>query len=523
MSTEVASQVRSAIKKISPDELIGYVNSVSTGTRKGTYYNLASEQVAALNDNITKMIMCFRPFAALMTLSPSMTNDAKIATAMQLFSTKMDDRVIRKWETSIIRDCLDMMPPPKVFDMLHYMIGFRREKVGGKNVLKKTAKPVGGRFLNGIIKSYLQENQYKLDLWSVKYAGDLRKLARHLHISSVPKPKAGGRASRGGKYHEMGFLFDGEPSTPMQRRVEEVRSATEIPDALWKLPYENAKGFALNKFGMKKEEFEKAFSEKGKKTAKEARISAKRTKDAGGVDTFDPRKVGSVYELLVHLGAQDSIPRQARGWVTSVAKREAKKIGMNLSDAAVIVDTSMSMFGTIDAKRHPIFKAMSIARIVEQSVSGDFNLYFTTKQTANPIIPKLHGPTSYAQCVIKALKAGHKMIFLGGDGYENAPEGLTHRVLMAFKKKIDTDDEVSIIHLNPVQAAESLGVREITPHAPSAGISQVKSISSSMFMALARVYPVKALEAYFNELCKLQNSKTKALMPPRFQRLIGEA
>ena len=57
------SEEQTAIKQITPDELIGYISSMNTGTKKGTYYNESNEQVSAMAENVNKMIDVFRPFA----------------------------------------------------------------------------------------------------------------------------------------------------------------------------------------------------------------------------------------------------------------------------------------------------------------------------------------------------------------------------------------------------------------------------------------------------------------------------
>jgi hypothetical protein len=504
MATDVATQVRAAIQQITPEELIGYLSTVSAGTKKGTFYNLSDEQVNALNGNINKMITVFRPFAALMTLSPSITFDARIATAMQLFSAPSGDKNIAKWETTIIRESLAQMPVTRVFDLFHYLIGFRRVKEDKKTVMKRVKPAVGGKFVKGMIKQWMADNARRLDLWSVKYKNDFQKVAKHQHLGADI-------------FDGVEFLFGGAPTTPLQKKLDKVRKAAPdaIPPELWQLPYENARGYALNKFKMSKEDFEKEFSGKGQKTVKEARTSAKRTKAAGGEVTFDPAKSGSLFDLFVYIGGQDTIPGKARQWVKKVAEKEASRIGMGIRDTAVIVDTSLSMFGARDTKRHPLYKAMAIARLLEKSCSGKFKIFYT-----DPVLPNLHGATTYAYSLLEAIKEGFKKIFLVGDGYENAPEGLTHRVLYAFKKKIDKNDEVAVIHLNPVQAAESLGVREMSPYAPAAGINKVEGISSAVFTALAKTYPIKALEAYFAELCSLQSTTTRALMPPQYQKLL---
>jgi hypothetical protein len=526
MTNVARTSEETAIKQITPDELIGYLSSMNTGTKKGTYYNESNEQVSAMAENVDKMIDVFRPFAALMALSPSATDDARIITAIRLLSTKLEGeegRMVQRWECSVITDALGKMPPKRVFNLFHHLNGNRRVKEGKKKAIwKKSQKPIGGRFTKGLALRWLQENYGKLDLWSVKYSSDMKRLARDIKLrdGQLEDGKAVSYSRRQSGFHGAPYLFGKDANTPLQSKIEKVKASTEVPAELWKLPYENARGFALNKFGMSAEEFEERFSKKGQKTVKEARTSAKRTKKAGGDVTYDPSKERDLYSLYVYLGGQETIPSQAMTWINKIAQRQAQEIGLRFKDAAVIVDTSASMFGTAQTKRHPLFKSMALAKVIEKSTDGKFGMFYTTEQE-NPVIPKLHGATSYAPKIVEALKEGFTTIVLIGDGYENAPEGMTHRVLYAFKKKIDTEDKVSFLHLNPVQAAESVsGIREMSPHVPAAGIKDIKGISSSIFIALAKTYPVKALEAYFSELARLQSPKAKELMPPQYQRLL---
>lgn len=528
---EVVRRERSAVQTIRPEELVGYVNSMQAGTKKGTYYNEANEQVSALNDGIRRMLEVCRPFGVLMSLHPATRDDARIATIMQAFSTEpkiegADVQAIRKWECSVFQDVLSKMPPTRAFDLFSYMIGFRHEKVSVsgsglrgrsmKTIFKRTKPSIGSKYLRGMVKRWLAANEHRLDLWSVKYTNDFKRLARHVHLS----PEV---------FEGIGFVFgkdrNGEavkPNGPMQKAVQAVREADsgKIPAALWKLPMEVARGFALSKFGMTKEDFEKRFSEKGQKTLKEARTSEKRAVKAGGKSQFDPSKAASLFELLVYLGGQDTIPRQAATWVESVAAREAGKFNLRMEDCAVILDTSPSMFGGRETPRHPLFRGLAVAKILEKS-SQRFKLFYTSGQSGSPVIPVLGGASGYADAVLRALEDGFTRIFLVGDGYENSPEGMTHRVVHAFKKQIDTEDRVSFVHLNPVHAAESTeAVRELTPMIPAAAVSSVDGLGSSIFLAMAKSQPIRALEAYFVELERLQGPSSRTLMPVEYRRML---
>lgn len=525
---------------ITPEELVGYINAVTTATKNATYYGTKDEQVGALVQKIDKMIGVCRPFAALMCLSGGITDSARMATAMRLMQVMPDPRPLpgtataeemRRWEAYVINDMLDKMPVTRVLDLFNLFIGYRHveevsetaavfaqqagAKAKAKLVFKKDDVAVGGRYIKGVMKSYILRNAGKLDFWSVKYRKDFRKLAVHLHMDVKKHP-------------EIAWIFGNAGVGVVQKAVDVCRraAASKAPASLWKLPYEVARGFALNKFNIGKEDFEKKFSDKGKKTIKEQRTSAKRTKAAGGTVDLDPARL-SLFDLFVYLGGQDEIPHDARKWISKAAVREASNLGLSFDEVAVVVDTSKSMFGTRQAPRHPLFKSMSLAHAIRKATKTRFGMYYTTDQGINgdgeqkhPVIPKLYGATSYAMPMIQAIRDGFKKIIVIGDGYENAPDGLTHKMLVALKEKVDTADEYSFLHLNPVHAAESSeGVKELSPYLPAAGIRSTSGIGYSMFLAMAKQYPVKALEAYLVELIKLQSGKAKVFMPEPVQKL----
>jgi hypothetical protein len=497
---------------------------MQSGTKKGTYYNEADEQVVALNAGIGKMLEVCRPFGVLMALHPATRDDARIATVMQAFSVMpkgANAQALRRWECSVFQDVLAKMPPTRVFDLFSYMVGFRHEKVAlpgpglrghevSKTIFKRSKPDIGGKYMRGMVKRWLVSNKGRLDLWSVKYANDFKRLARHVHLSPH-------------FFEGVEFVFDkGDPKGPMQKAVQAVRDAdpAKIPAALWKLPMEVARGFALSKFKMGKEQFEKEFSEHGQKTVKEERTSAKRTVQAGGESKFDPARAASLFELLVYLGGQDAIPSQAAGWIDKVAEREAARFNLRMEDCAVVLDTSPSMFGTKATPRHPLFRGLAVAKVLEKS-SERFGLFYTNGQNGSPVIPVLGGASGYADAILRALEGGFTRIFLVGDGYENSPEGMTHRVVSAFKRQIDVENKVSFVHLNPVHAAEGEeGVRELTPMIPAAAVSSVEGLGSSIFLAMAKSQPILALEAYFVELEKLQGETSRALMPVEYRRML---
>lgn len=487
---------------VTAQDLTGYLNTVSSSTKKGSYYNLPAEHVAALNDSIAKMMDICRPFASLMCLSPSITDDARIASVIQLIRNRTSDNVSR-WECAVFLDMTRKMPPTRVFDMFHYLIGYRRTSGG----LRRTDRAIGGRFLKGLIHRWLVDNYSKLELWSVKYRKDFQIVARHMHLSKD-------------FFNGVDWVFGGEPVLPLQHKAETCRKAQpgQVPKELWELPYENARGFALNKCGLSSETFEKEYSERGKKTRKEQRISAKRTAKAGGTVEFDPNKARNVFDLLIYLGGQDTIPPAAREWIKMAAGRQARGMNLSFEELGVVVDTSVSMEGPRSTHRHPLFKALAAARVLEQSTAGEFHLVYTTDQGQNPIIPKLNGATNYVKAVHTLLSKGHKNIIIFGDGYENSFEGMLDEYLKMAKSLVP---DMHVVHMNPVGASESgEGVREMSVFAPAAGLTRVEALPNAMMAILTKSDPMAAIGQYLAQLVKLQGPAAQRLMPTEYRALL---
>jgi hypothetical protein len=499
------------IGDVSPTDLLGYMDVISTSTKKGSYYNLPSERAASLNHWVSKIVDSARPFAALMCLTKSITDDARIATAIHLLGTapkNPDPNASRRWECSVLLDAMEDMPPARVFDMFHYLIGMRAGM--SSRHLRKAVKAVGGRFLRGLILRWLSNNYPKLDLWSVKYRKAFGLVARHMHLS----PKA---------FHGVSWLFGGPPATPMQTRAKACQRSGpgQVPAELWELPMEVARGFALSKAMMTPEEFEREFSNRGHKTLKEKRLSAVRTAEAGGKVEYDPSREKNLFSLFTYLGGLDAIPANAQDWVHSAAKNQAKKMRLTLESCAVVLDTSPSMWGVKEAKRHPLFKALAATEVLRAATVGQFDVYYTSPQNRRPTIPLLHGATEYVHGVHSAIEAGHKRIILLGDGYENAPAEAMDTYLNMLKNYLDPDDKISVIHLNPVGASETgKGIKELSIYAPSAGLAHVDALPAAIFVAMAKKYPDKAIEVYLNQLVKLQSPGTAALMPAEYRTLL---
>jgi hypothetical protein len=95
------------------------------------------------------------------------------------------------------------------------------------------------------------------------------------------------------------------------------------------------------------------------------------------------------------------------------------------------------------------------------------------------VYPK--GGTELGSSLIKALKEEPDAVFMITDGYENAPAGRVNEIMMALRKM---GNKTPIYQLSPVMAAESSGVRTISPEISAMPLSKPEAIGLSMIKSL---------------------------------------
>jgi hypothetical protein len=210
----------------------------------------------------------------------------------------------------------------------------------------------------------------------------------------------------------------------------------------------------------------------------------------------------------------------AKTLISYTAQKIAHSIPYHFENAAVILDTSLSMSGNKETKNHPLYRSLAISAVINElsSIFTEYRIHDT-----NSLIPRLHAQSNYSSALLAALKAKHDYIFILGDGYENSPyEGASNQILNAYKNSIDDKDKTKIIHFNPVFASEAKSVRSLftIEKYASVGIRDAQSLTPALFLAISRQDKLLALKAYFSELLKLQNAEAKALQPKEAAKLL---
>jgi len=493
-------------KKLTSDQLLGFISGCQSNIGRTTFYNLAEEQKKAMISQHEQVFKNSRFFYSLMMLPEGVNDVNKQLMALNLIRNTLREEGLKdhqadpttQWENEIMLQIFNNMPIPRVFD---FFLTLQEGKIN-----KKRAVYVVRRFLN--------EHKDSWGLWAIKYRTPMNRILRHIHVK-----KSELKLSTIHQYIRMGVVDSNTPD--VIRNYEKVRNGDS--DLLASLPYTVAEGFQT-KFGLSKEEFDKLFVKKGGKfTAKEKRLKSKAVEKSGESTGLDISKL-KLFDLIVHISAQSRLPdtvTNIKKLISKQAKKVARTLSFDLKDVGVILDTSLSMYGTKQNPNHPLYKGMALSAVFKEASKGTFKEYRTNPSTG--LIPSLKNQSNYADSVLQALKDGCKTIVIIGDGYENAPyEGATHNILYTYKKKLDPQNELVVLHLNPVFASESLDSRNITSLAPQIGVKGIEGLNESMFLAIARNNPKVALEGYARHLVEFQNEKAKAIMPVGLKELLAD-
>lgn len=519
-TSTLATDILSGVEKAVPDEVIEFINTTVTSMGKGTFYNMAEEQRAALLAKHLPVLKASRPLYTLMMLPPGVTDINKqliiynlLRTSATLETEQHGGPTQKLWENAVMLETLKNMRSNRALNLgFQFTKGVVTSEDGGVAV-----RPgIHNRRTKKLMRQYLEENRSSLSLWFVKYQRQMRSWARHLHLGTDFHP---GVSFLFDSYQGGDRLIDGYLKVQQAEAKQWYKLSPGVKEAFKSLPFTVAEGF-LTKFGLTRKKLLEMFSEEqeeGKPArgmTKRERLRQKSEGERSGVDTGVKLEKLDLWDLLVFLNQEARTNNRTRqgsaNLLQKAAQRVGRKLGLQFNDVAVVMDTSLSMIGTQDSQYHPLLRGMAVRYILE-SVSETFAEFRTTD--SDTVFPILHGQSNYAAAILKALKAGFKNIVVIGDGYENAPfEGAAHQLIWTFKKKIDTDDGVSFIHLNPVFAAESKDVRALSDLAPTAGVLDHKNLGTAIYLAMSKSNPAAALKLYIKWLIEGQSEGTRELM-----------
>lgn len=201
-----------------------------------------------------------------------------------------------------------------------------------------------------------------------------------------------------------------------------------------------------------------------KNLTKGQQIRLQRTAEKANVEVaFDPARYDAtqLYIYAFERGMTDEI-RQA---LDSKAKAAAATLPFRFNKLAVIVDASASMLGDKTQRLRPMAIALAMSDMLQHVGTAKGQ---TVGGKMNGGLMQPSGDTSLAEALVIALKDKPEAVFIISDGYENAPAG---RFADTVERVRGLAIMTPIIQLSPVAAAESAGLRRLSPKVASLPVS----------------------------------------------------
>ena len=239
----------------------------------------------------------------------------------------------------------------------------------------------------------------------------------------------------------------------------------------------------------------KVYAKTEKKQSTKDKVATVRASERAGkkvsvsADTFASQKIDELYKYAYEMGMNEEV---AKGIDQAVAK-VVEKFDFKFKNVAMVIDNSPSMGGKEGSKNDPIAKGLAFAKFLEKSAETSRRFY--TTDVENEELPELTGESCYAKALIQAAKTNPEIIFIIGDGYENAPEGLTALTIKGLR---NCGYAQKIVHINPVYAVESGKARRISNEVNTLPFNDLNKLEGTFMKALLqkRLGDVKFLKTY---------------------------
>jgi len=157
----------------------------------------------------------------------------------------------------------------------------------------------------------------------------------------------------------------------------------------------------------------------------------KAAKEAGIEVEFDPTKqdIVSLFVYALEMGMTDAI-REA---IFKKAADIARSLPMSYNRVGIVLDASMSMFGSKEAKRRPLAIALAMREVLGRMSRDATYEKVAGGAEASGCLVYPQGDTSLAEALVEVVEKEPDAVFIITDGYENAPAGRVNEVVKAMR------------------------------------------------------------------------------------------
>jgi hypothetical protein len=480
-----------------------FLDIASTSTGKATHYDTVEQIQRVELAAHAAMLRLDRCLYAALLLVPGVNDRAMQLGIRNLLGTTAEresDWLPAGIELAIVRRLVATLPPQR---MLKVFATFATKAEGVARVNNARARKL-------VLRTLLDAP--KLDLWAVKYRSKVARVLTHALgrrtagiVRSIlsktdrsPKEAAILRRTIGRYVPELrkletvyacvGFALGARPPAWEVELLRRFEAAKKDLSAGRDLPIEVLEGLRGT---YHRDTPSSVVLELTKNTMSAGQRKAVQRKgtETGVEIAFDPTAHNALelYIYAFEMGMTDDIATA----LDLRASEAATSVPFRIDRATVLVDASRSMLGSETQRLRPMAAALALRdvlarlgrRVDVRHIGG-----ITDGRLVRP-----NGDTSLARALLDALGDRPEVVFVISDGYENAPAGRFGEVMTVVRRIGVT---TPVFHLNPVTAAEVVGVRQLAPGlVPTLPMSSPAGLGLGLTRQLVEIDPVEGVSA----------------------------
>ena len=476
------------------NRLVEYLATACTSTGQATFYNTREEQAAALAGLHLDVLAEDRRAYALSAALP--INDRNRQEIVFNLIANGRDTTNLELENRIVEYVTRELPLNRALKLL----------------VRLCHAKVNNARLRRICRAFWAEHgdAYR----AVKYRTKFRALLRHCHIGEGTDPA---RA----EVHRWIFgrlrnADDVQHNVLLRSRI----LATKNLEACFALPLEIGRDIAVNCHGVTTKDFTEQFAgkrgrngevaveAKGRVTRKQSLIANQQAETDVDFGRF------TLIELLQHGYRVRETPTafaEIRTELLVAVDAKATALAGRITlpkNVHVIVDNSGSVRGSNERAYHALAVVEATQRVLQAVVGATVTCHYVggygnavegsgnsgALNVSGLLTPA--GETDLRRPLARALAARPDLVIILSDGYENVAAGSVAQILATRAVK---ESGIAVVHLNPVAAAETGGLRKLAENLPTFGLSSPQQLSMTLLLGEALADP-RRLVAMFDRI-----------------------
>jgi hypothetical protein len=486
--------------------VVSFLDAAATSLGRATHHESRAEQQQAELLAHDALLWLDRDLYAVLLALQGVTDRARQVGIKNLLSTPrdggrglLDDAAERR----LIARLADSLPPQRVLKL------FEGLRVG--SVEDGLRKANNARTRKLILRTVL--GSARLELWSVKYRSKLSRSLTHawgVRKTSIVRAILGkdeaartarerailsraidrhGGLDRDRTYACVAFVLghQGAPSVPLLAAYEAAKADLRAGE---RLPPEVLEGLrsVFHKGSPRTDvlRLTAAHLTTGQRLEVQQRAAEARVDVRMDPADYDPIRL---YVYAFEMGMTMEIARA----LLDKAQKAARSFPVRYGTIGILLDASASMLGSGEQRLRPMATALALRDMLLHVAPSRVVLCGGEGVNADTVLVRPSGDTSLAEGLLDLLDQFPEAVFVISDGYENRPSGRFAEVVRAVRALGNT---TPILHLNPVFAAGSAGVRALAPGlVPTLPAARPEALGISMLRGLLEADPARGIAA----------------------------